>query len=105
MGESGERALSVRLHEKCEHKEEHWSRKKCGHVWCKMCGGHVHPATRVSLKGAVGVVRNNSNWHKLDHYQYLFRENNAGSARLTKCMKEALGSARVAPPEDILYDK
>jgi hypothetical protein len=51
LNEHGERVLSVRLHEKCEHEEDHWERKTCGHVWCKMCNGHVHPGTRVALKG------------------------------------------------------
>ena len=37
LSEHGERVLSVRLHEKCDHKEDHWERKPCGHVWCRMC--------------------------------------------------------------------
>jgi hypothetical protein len=51
VNEQGERVLSVRLHDKCEHKEDHWERKTCGHVWCNMCNGHVHPGTRVALRG------------------------------------------------------
>ena len=102
LNEYGERVLSVRLHEKCEHKEDHWQRKPCGHVWCRMCNGHVHPGTRVALKGPTDVVKCNRKWHKLHEYQYLFRENCAGSARLTTAMKESLGAKRVAPLEDIL---
>ena len=103
VNDQGERVLSVRLHERCEHKEEHWELKTCGHVWCRMCNGHVHPGTRVALKGVTDIVKCNRKWHKLDEYLYLFRENCAGSANLTAAMKAALGARRVAPPEDLLY--
>ena len=83
--------------------EDQWQSKTCGHAWCRMCNGHVHPGTRVVLKGPTDVVKCNRRWHKLYEYQYLFRENCAGSARLTVAMKEALGAKRVAPPEDLPY--
>ena len=63
VNDQGERVLSVRLHERCEHKEEHWERKTCGHVWCRMCNGHVHPGTQVA--GATDIVKCNRKWHKL----------------------------------------
>ena len=50
LDEHGERVLSVRLHERCDHNEDHWIRKPCGHAWCRMCNGYVHPGTRVALK-------------------------------------------------------
>ena len=105
MNEHGERILSVRLHDKCEHRDEMWERKPCGHVWCKMCNGHVHPGTRVSLKGLTDVVQCNRKWHRLNEYEFLFVENCAGSARLTHSIKKRLGAERVAPPEDLLYGK
>ena len=57
LDEHGERVLSLRLHDKCSHKEERWERKPCGHCWCKMCNGFVHPATRVALKGLTDVIK------------------------------------------------
>ena len=74
-----------------------------GHAWCKMCGGFVHPGTKVALKGPTDVVKCNRRWHQLGEYKYLFRETCAGSARLTHAMRRALGAERVAPPEDKLY--
>ena len=74
----GEKVLSVRLHDKCEHKEDMWERKPCGHCWCKMCNGFVHPGTRVALKGPTDVIKCNRRWHQLKEYKYLFRENCAG---------------------------
>ena len=50
LGERGERILSVRLHDKCEHDDKMWERKPCGHVWCKMCNGHVHPGLECHSK-------------------------------------------------------
>ena len=73
-----ERVLLVRLHEKCEHEEEHWEPKTCGHVWCRMCNGHVYPGTRAALKGVTNIVKCNRKWHKLDEYLFLSRENCAG---------------------------
>ena len=104
LNEEGERVLSVRLHEKCDHKEEHWDRKKCGHCWCRMCNGFVHPGTRVSLKGPTDVVTCNRKWHQFGEYKYLFRENCAGSARLTQAMRRVLPKGKVAPAEDVSYD-
>ena len=72
LNEHGEKVLSVRLHEKCDHKADHWERKTCGHVWCKMCNGHGHPGTRVALKGVTDIVKCSRKWHKLDEYQYSF---------------------------------
>ena len=63
----------------------------------------MHPGTRVSLKGPANVVRNNRLWHKFDEYQFLFRENLAGSTNLTKAVRRALGPKRVAPPEDVAF--
>ena len=101
--EHGERVLSVRLHDKCTHKDEHWERRSCGHAWCKMCNGWVHPGTRVALKGPSAIVSCNRQWHKLDEYKYLFRENCAGSKRLTQAMQRELGHKRVAPAEDVRF--
>ena len=96
--------LSVRLHQRCDHKEEHWERKKCGHCWCRMCSGHVHPITRVALKGPSDVVRCNRRWHQLKDYRYLFRENCAGTGVLSAAVARAIGASKVAPPEDIKID-
>ena len=101
----GERVLSVRLHEKCTHKEEHWERKPCGHAWCKMCKGFVNPLNKVALKGPSDIIRCNRLWHDLSSYAYPFRENHARSARLTQVMVKTLGQSRVAPPEDVKYSK
>ena len=68
-----------------------------------MCGGFVHPGTRVSLNGPTDVVKCNRKFHKLDEYDYLFRETCAGSGRLTEAVKAAVGSKRVAAPEDNIY--
>ena len=57
------------------------------------------------MKGPTDVVKCNRKWHRLDDYEYLFRENCAGSGRLTEAMRKALGDKRVAPPEDLLYSK
>ena len=103
LGDRGERVLSVRLHDKCEHEQIHWEWKTCGHVWCKMCNGFVHPGSKVSLKGPADVIKCNRKWHVLTDYKHIFRENTAGSGRLTIAMRKALGDDLVAPPEDILY--
>ena len=41
----------------------------------------------------------------MEEYTYWFRENLAGSAVLTGAMKEILALERLAPPEDLLYDR
>ena len=97
-GSDGGRMLSVKLHDTCEHGEQHWVRRSCGHCWCKMCSGYVHPGTRVALKGPVGAIRNNRLYRALDRYEFLFKECNAGSANLTRMVSQALGKDRVAPP-------
>ena len=96
-----ERVRSVRLHDKCSHSEEHWQRMACGHCWCRMCNGWVHPGTKVALKGPTDLVKCNRQWHQLDWYAYLFRENCVGSARLSTAFRKAVGAKRVAPPEDL----
>ena len=101
-GASGEKILSVRVHDQCNHPSQHWEPRSCGHVWCKMCNGFVHPGTKVALKGPVDVIRCNRHFDDFGKYDFLFKECNAGSANLTKTMRKALGKERVAPPEDIL---
>ena len=71
----------------------------------EICNGFVHPVARVGLKGPNDIIKCNRNWHRLGSYTYLFRENCAGSGRLTTSVQRALGNKRVAPPEDILYGK
>ena len=55
------------------------------------------------LKGAGAVVKNNRKLHDVGSYTYLFRENMAGSGRLTRAMQQRLrGLGNVAPPMDLV---
>ena len=37
-GVDGERVLSVRLNDACDHRESSWEERACGHKWCR----HAH---------------------------------------------------------------
>ena len=56
LGENEERVLVVKLHDKCTCSTEAWEDKSCGHPFCTVCGGHVHPISRVLVKGAQATV-------------------------------------------------
>ena len=43
VGENDERVLVVRLHDKCQCPEEVWEPRDCGHPYCTIRAGHVHP--------------------------------------------------------------
>ena len=104
LTDDNERVLSVKLHELCAHDPAKRLSKACGHQWCSFCDGWVHPGTGVVLKGAGGVLKCNRLLHDLGRYKYLFRENMAGSARLTQAMQVALrGIGRVAAARDLEY--
>ena len=101
--DDNERVLSVKLHDTCPHPLEKLKAKGCGHMWCALCDGWVHPGTRVVLKSVGAVVKNNRKLHDVESYAYLFRENMAGSGRLTRAMQQRLrGLGNVAPPKDVV---
>ena len=103
--EHNERALSVRLNEKCQGEPHHkfWKRLACGHVFCAHCDGHVCPNTLVALKGPGPIVKCNRLPKGVENYDFLFRENYAGSRRLTDAMIKELGNKRVDDPLDIKF--
>ena len=105
FGEDNERALSVRLNEKCPGEAHHkfWKRLACGHVHCAHCDGHVCPNTLVALKGPGPIVKCNRLPKGVEDYDFLFRENYAGSRRLTDAMIKELGKNRVDAPLDIKF--
>ena len=97
--ENNERVLVVRLHDKCGCAEEAWEKRDCGHPYCTICAGHVHPVTRVTLKGAEPTV--SCNRVRQSEYEFVFREAFAGSEHLTKAMKTKFGR-RVEEATDII---
>ena len=68
-----ERVLSVKLHDTCSHPLEQLEAKGCGHMWCSLRDGWVHPGIRVVLKGSGGIVKNNRKLHDVRSYTYLLR--------------------------------
>ena len=50
QGAGQQRVLSVKLNDYCEHEENRWKDKGCGHTWCELCAGYVDTATRVALR-------------------------------------------------------
>jgi heat shock protein HtpX len=64
--DDNERVLSVKLRDTCPHPLEKLKAKGCGHMWCALCDGWVHPGTRVVLKGAGAVVQNNRKLHDVE---------------------------------------
>ena len=53
----GGTVLSVRLNSKCNHHTDNWERASCGHMFCKLCNGHVVPTTRVAQLGSSPIER------------------------------------------------
>ena len=105
QGPDGAQVLSVRLNDVCQHSEESWVRKACGHTWCERCAGYVNPKNRVALTSAGPIITCNRVPKPRTGYKYWFREHNAGTANLTSIMKKAFGTKRddekkVAEPED-----
>ena len=89
----GERILTVRLTAKCDHDLNQWKPKACGHVFCPLCDGFVHPATRVALQGPGPIIKCNRKPKK--DYKYFFRETFSGSENLTRACIYRFGAKRV----------
>ena len=94
-GAEGEPALSVRLSQRCNHVEVSWKKKSCGHVWCAMCNGFVHPVSRVALSGPGPVISCNRKPNGLEDYEHWFAENHGGTVVLTHAMKGVVPEGRV----------
>ena len=105
--EENERALSVRLNEKCagEAHQKFWKRLACGHVHCAHCDGHVCPTTLNALKGPGPIVKCNRLPKGTGDYEHLFRENYAGSKRLTEAMIHELPKGKVGEPLDKMFHR
>ena len=110
---SGEKALSIRLTEKCPETHEKYCKKlACGHVKCELCDGYVCPQSRIVLKGPGPIVKCNRLPRGFKDYEHLFRETFAGSCRLTEAMDKHLRRALpndvrqlVGDPRDVLWSK
>ena len=101
--DDNERVFSIKLHDTCTHAVEQRKAKACGHMWCPLCDGWVHPGTNVLLKGAGPVIKNNRELQNVAEYTHFFRETMAGSGRLTHAMKGRLKNlGRVAEPADLI---
>ena len=98
-GLDGEQVLSVRLSDYCDHPEEQWSTKSCGHVWCALCAGYVDSRTRVALRSPGPIITCNRKPRPFSDYSFHFREHNAGSCRLTSAVaRKVRNSKKVATP-------
>ena len=89
----GELVYSVKLTDVCEHDETNYDVKGCGHAWCRLCDGWVHPGTKVALKGAGPIIT--CNRKRRDEYEFYFREGCSGSEVLTRTMRHVFGSDKV----------
>jgi len=96
---SGETVFTVKLTDVCEHDASSQSLKSCGHAYCSLCDGWVHPGTKVALKGAGPIIT--CNRKRKDEYEYYFREGCSGSEVLTRTMQRVFGQAKVEEGLDI----
>ena len=97
--ENGERALSVRLNDRCsEAHGAQWKRLHCGHVWCNLCDGFVCPVSLNAVKGPGPVIKCNRLPRGFEEYVHLFCD--ASSDRdhslLSATMVAAFGRQKVA---------
>ena len=49
QGARGQRILSVRVNDHCEHDQSNYERRPCGHCYCRLCDGFVDPKKRTCL--------------------------------------------------------
>ena len=66
----GEPVMSVRLADRCGHADLRVA--GCGHGYCSVCDGWVHPGTRVVLKGPGPIIKCNRSFHRTGDYEKLF---------------------------------
>ena len=116
QGARGQRILSVRVNDHCEHDQSGYERRPCGHCYCSRCDGFVDPKKRTALRSAGPVITCNRRPRPFADYDHLFAENMAGSCSLTNAMIEDLkavklsheawppGKDRVRKPRDIAWD-
>ena len=97
--ENLEKVMMVKLTSTCSHPPSQWEVRKCGHPWCPMCQGNVHPLSKVVLTGPGPIV--GCNRQPASSYDYLFREGMAGSENLTTAMRKIFGK-RVEEASDII---
>jgi len=97
--ENLEKVMMVKLTSTCSHPPSQWEVRKCGHPWCPMCQGNVHPLSKVVLTGPGPIV--GCNRQPASSYDYLFREGMAGSENLTAAMRKIFGK-RVEEASDII---
>ena len=73
--EHGDRALSVRLTNRCPPHHAHMMEPRaCGHTWCRLCDGFVDPITMNVLEGPGPIIKCNRYPRKLEKYDFLFKE-------------------------------
>ena len=90
VGAKGQKILSVKLSDHCEHDESNFQRRPCGHMFCTRCDGFVDPASRVAMRGPGVIIACNRRPRPFDLYEHLFGENQAGSGVLTSGVQKAL---------------
>ena len=95
QGPSGQKIMSVRINDHCEHDESHHQRRPCGHFYCERCDGYVCPRTRVALRSPGPIITCNRRPRPFEEYEYLFGENLAGSGNLTKWMNSVLNPIKM----------
>ena len=67
-----EKVMVVNLVDKCPHAIPKMKENACGHPYCEICDGNVHPVTSVVLKSAGPVVT--CNRMPASTYEFVFRE-------------------------------
>ena len=84
-----EKVMVVNLVDKCPHPVSKMKEVSCGHPYCEICDGNVHPISKVVLKSAGPVIT--CNRAPASTYEFVFRENFAGSEHLTTAMRKSFG--------------
>jgi len=96
---SGERILTMKLTATRDHDLNQWKPKARGHVFCPLCDGFVHPATRVALQGPGPIMKCKPKPKK--GYKHFFRKRFSGSENLTRACIDRFGAKRVEDSLDI----
>jgi hypothetical protein len=95
VNSSEEKVMVVNLVDKCPHPIAKMKETGCGHPYCELCDGNVHPISKVVLKSAGPVVT--CNRMPASSYEFIFRENFAGSEHLTTAMRKRSVNGSMRP--------
>ena len=95
QGAKGQRILSVRVSDHCEHDPADYERRPCGHCYCRNCDGFVDPKRKTTLRSPGAVITCNRKPKPWAEYDHLFGENMAGSCALTRAMIAELKSVHL----------